>query len=130
MEEESQGTQKFFEMAGPILESLENGEVLVIDEMAGSLHTKMVQKLVQLFNSDKNTNNAQLIFTSHDTNLLSQELFRRDQMWFTEKNNYGESTLFSLIDFKGVRVRNDASIEKNYLNGVYGAIPYINTLSV
>jgi AAA15 family ATPase/GTPase len=125
--DESDGTQSFIKLAGAIFEVIENGEILVIDEFDSSFHPKMTEQLVKLFNSDRNTKNAQLIFTTHNTNLLSQKLFRRDQIWFTEKNNYGESSLFSLVDFG---VRKDASLEKNYLNGKYGAIPYINELSI
>lgn len=125
--EESDGTQTLFKLAGPILETLEKGEILVIDELDSTFHTKMTEKIVKLFNSKLNKNNAQLIFATHDTNLLTQNLFRRDQIWFVEKNNYGESNLFSLIDFG---IRKDTLLEKNYLDGKYGAIPYISELSI
>jgi len=122
---ESDGTQKLFELVGAIIECLDNGEILVIDELDNSFHTKMTEAIIKLFNSEKNINNAQLIFASHDTNILTQKLFRRDQIWFTEKNIYGETQLYSLIDFG---TRKDASLEKNYLEGNYGSIPAITEL--
>jgi len=122
---ESDGTQKLFELVGAIIECLDNGEILIIDELDNSFHTKMTEAIIKLFNSEKNIKNAQLIFASHDTNILTQKLFRRDQIWFTEKNIYGETQLYSLIDFG---TRKDASLEKNYLEGNYGSIPAITEL--
>lgn len=123
-DDESSGTKKYFALSGPILETLKNGEVLIVDELANKLHPNLVCKLVEIFNSkEKNPKNAQLIFNTHDTNLLSSGLFRRDQIWFAEKNRYGASTLYSLSDFKGVRKEED--FEKNYVKGKYGAIPYL-----
>ncbi len=109
-------------MSGAIIEALDNGETLIIDELDNSFHTKMTEAIIRLFNSEKNTNNAQLIFASHDTNILTQKLFRRDQIWFTEKDLYGSTHLYSLIDFG---TRKDTSLEKNYLEGKYGSIPAI-----
>lgn len=122
---ESDGTQKLFELVGAIIESLDNGEILIIDELDNHFHTKMTEAIIKLFNSDKNINSAQLIFASHDTNILTQKLFRRDQIWFTEKDIYGATQLYSLIDFG---TRKDASLEKNYLEGKYGSIPAITEL--
>ena len=86
----------------------------------------MACKLAEIFNSkEKNPKNAQIIFNTHDTNLLSSGLFRRDQIWFTEKNRYGVSSLFSLGDFKSDTVRKEDNFEKNYIKGKYGAIPYL-----
>lgn len=119
---ESDGTKKLFELSGAIIEALDNGETLIIDELDNSFHTKMTEAIIRLFNSEKNTNNAQLIFASHDTNILTQKLFRRDQIWFTEKDLYGSTHLYSLIDFG---TRKDTSLEKNYLEGKYGSIPAI-----
>ena len=83
---------------------------------------------MKLFNSiEDNPNNAQLIFITHDTNLLDKKLLRRDQVWFTEKNRYGATDLYSLVEYKGVR--NDASFENDYIKGRYGAIPFLGTLS-
>lgn len=124
--EESSGTRKYFALSGPVLETLKNGEVLVVDELANKLHPNLACKLVEIFNSkDKNPHNAQLIFNTHDTNLLSSGLFRRDQIWFTEKDRYGASTLYSLNDFKSDEVRKGEDYEKNYIQGKYGAIPYL-----
>ena len=123
-DDESAGTQKYFALSGPILNTLSKGKVLAADEFANKLHPNLAYKLVELFNSKTtNSKNAQLIFNTHDTNLLSCGLFRRDQIWFTEKNRYGAATLYSLADFKNVR--KDESFEKNYIKGKYGAIPYL-----
>jgi len=122
---ESDGTQKLFDLTGVILEALDNGEILIIDELDNSFHTRIIEEIIKLFNSDRNINNSQLIFVSHDTNILTQKLFRRDQIWFTEKNIYGETDLYSLIDFG---TRKDSVLEKNYLAGKYGSIPIITNL--
>lgn len=126
-ENESEGTQKFFALLGPIFDTLENGSVLSIDELEARLHPLLTREIVRLFNSSAtNPHNAQLIFATHDIELLSRRLLRRDQIWFTEKNRFGETELFSLAEIK--RIRNDASYLKNYLLGRYGAIPYIDGL--
>nr|MCU0445480.1 ATP-binding protein [Microscillaceae bacterium] len=97
--EESQGTQKYFALTGPILDTLENGYILVVDELDAKLHPLLTKSIVQLFNSkETNPKNAQLIFATHDTNLLSACTFRRDQIWFTEKDRFGASKLYSLAD--------------------------------
>ncbi|MCP4138603.1 MAG: ATP-binding protein [bacterium] len=120
---ESKGTQKIFAMAGPILDTLEEGKILFVDELDARFHPLMTKFIIQLFNSKEyNPNNAQLIFATHDTNLLSNKLFRRDQLWFTEKDRYGATDLYSLSDYK---VRADASFAKDYILGKYGAIPFI-----
>lgn len=125
-DDESSGTRKFFALTGPILDVLENGHILIVDELDSKLHPNLVCKLVSLFNSKEvNKKNAQLIFNTHDTNLLSSDLFRRDQIWFTEKNKHGEARLFSLADFKSDEVRKKESFEENYIRGKYGAIPYL-----
>ena len=122
--QESQGTQKLFAIAGPILDTLKLGKTLFIDELDTRLHPLLTQYLIRLFNSRKsNTNNAQLIFATHDTNLLSSRFFRRDQIWFAEKDNLSTTDLYSLSDFK---VRKDATFNKDYIMGKYGAIPYIS----
>jgi len=121
---ESQGTIKLFHLSGPIIDALLNGYTLFIDELDTSMHPLLVEKIIELFQNPKqNPNNAQLIFTTHNTALLSKDLFRRDQIWLVEKNQYGESDLFSLADFG--KIRNDEKIEKNYLIGKYGAIPFL-----
>lgn len=121
--EESDGTRKFFTFAGPWLETLRNGYVLVIDELHDNLHPKMVQYLIQLFHSSEtNPNNAQLIFTTHETAILNQDVFRRDQVWFCEKNESQATTLYPLTDFSPRK--NRENFEMGYLSGRYGALPY------
>jgi len=120
---QSQGTIKFFELLGPILNCLEQGNVLVVDEIDARLHCSIVRFILSLFNSiDKNPRNAQLICNTHDVLILEEEI-RRDQIWFVQKNSYGESELYSLNDFKNVR-KNDPILKK-YLLGVYGAVPLL-----
>lgn len=126
--EESEGTKKYFRLTGPILDTLVRGQVLVIDELDARLHPLLTQQIVQLFNSSEtNPNNAQLIFATHDTNLLSACTFRRDQIWFVEKDRTGGSDLYSLAEYKlpKGKVRKDASFEQDYIKGRYGAIPFL-----
>lgn len=120
-DEESEGTKKIFFLSGPIMDSLQNGNVLIVDELDSRLHPLIMEYLLSLFNSRKNMG-SQLIFASHNTMLLNKDVFRRDQIWFTKKNKEGSSELYSLIDYK---VRNNASFDKDYLMGKYGAIPHI-----
>jgi AAA15 family ATPase/GTPase len=122
-ENESAGTQKYLSMAGPLLDTLDNGKILVIDELDARLHPLLTRSIVSLFNSPANRSKAQLIFASHDTGLLDRDLFRRDQIWFTEKDRYGATSLYSMIELKGVR--KEASFGKDYILGKYGAIPFI-----
>lgn len=124
--DESSGTRKFFALTGPIIDVLENGYILVIDELDSKLHPNLVCKLVSLFNSKElNPKNAQLIFNTHDTNLLGSGLFRRDQIWFTEKDKFGSAKLYSLSDFKTDSVRKNEAFEENYIRGKYGSVPYL-----
>ncbi|MDY5357020.1 MAG: AAA family ATPase, partial [Candidatus Cryptobacteroides sp.] len=126
---ESSGTNKLFDLSGPIFETLYSGSVLVIDELDAKMHPLISQYIIELFNNpETNPKNAQLIFTTHDTHLLSQKILRRDQIWFTEKDSKERTDLYSLIDIvlpDGTKPRNDANYEKNYIAGRYGAIPYI-----
>ncbi len=124
---ESDGTKKFFAISAPILDTLKNGKILVIDELDSSLHPVLTEHLIKLFN-DKNINNknAQLIFTTHNTNLLNNSIFRRDQIWFTEKDKFGATDLYSLIEYNKPR-KNDLW-EKRYLQGRYGGVPYIKNI--
>jgi uncharacterized protein len=125
--QESEGTQKIFAISGLLVDTLQEGKTLIIDEFDARLHPLISYAIVELFNkNDTNPNNAQLIFMTHDTNLLTNKLFRRDQIWFTEKNKYGVTDLYSLAEYK---IRNDASFESDYIKGRYGAIPYIGNLS-
>ena len=122
--EESLGTQNMFILNPILLHVLKEGKVLIIDELDKSLHPFLVKYIVKIFNSKEfNKNGAQLIFNTHDTNLLNLSLFRRDQIWFTEKDyKKGATDLYPLDDFP---VRKTENIEKGYLNGKYGAIPFI-----
>lgn len=127
---ESIGTIKAFSMIGPWFDSLLNGKTLIVDEFGASLHTKLSFELIRLFQSTINRG-AQLILTTHDTNLLRKDLFRRDQIWFVEKDKEGVSDLYSLVEYKinqATSVRNDASFEKDYLQGKYGAIPFFGDI--
>ncbi len=123
-DEESEWTRQFMHLLWPIIDTLEKGTVLFIDEMTSKLHPYISKFIVWLFNSDfYNKNWAQLVFNSHDTNLLDQDLFRRDQIYFAEKNKLWESEIFSLNDFAE---RTDSNIEKKYLMWNFGAIPFID----
>ncbi len=130
---ESAGTQKLFDILGPIFLSLLFGGVQIVDELDAKLHPLMTQAIIRLFNDPTlNPNNAQLIFATHDTNLLTYGGFRRDQIYFTEKDQYGATCLYSLIEYQeenGDKVRKDRSYEKDYIQGRYGAIPFIGDLS-
>ncbi|MFZ4666925.1 MAG: AAA family ATPase [Prochlorotrichaceae cyanobacterium] len=122
-EQESEGTQKLFAIAGVLVTTLKQGKVLIVDEFDARLHPLMSRAIVGLFNSkETNPRNAQLIFMTHDTNLLSPKIFRRDQIWFTEKNRYGATDLYSLAEYQ---IPENASFENDYIEGRYGAIPYI-----
>ncbi|MBL7003507.1 MAG: ATP-binding protein [Gammaproteobacteria bacterium] len=124
-DEESDGTKKLFSFAGPWLDSLKKGYILVIDELNDNLHPKLVRYLIGLFHSTvTNPNNAQLIFTTHDTSILNQDVFRRDQIWFCEKNKQQATSVYPLSDFNPRKGREN--IELGYLTGRYGALPFIN----
>ncbi|WP_370576114.1 ATP/GTP-binding protein [Methanomethylovorans sp.] len=124
--EESEGTKRFFSLIGPWLNALNKGQVLFVDELELKLHPMLSEHLIKLFHDESyNKNNAQLIITTHNTNLLNDELFRRDQIWFTEKDAYvGNTNLYSLLEFQ---VRKDQNILKGYLMGRYGALPFISS---
>lgn len=125
-EHESEGTQKLFELSPFIYEALRSKRPIIIDEFDARFHPLLTRKILELFNSNENTG-SQLIFTTHDTNLLSSDLLRRDQIEFVEKDKYGASHLYSLVQFKGIR--NTASFEKDYIQGKYGAIPFLGDFS-
>ena len=126
IEEESAGTQAIFTLIPILKDVFDNKKVLFFDELDRSLHPELLKLLVNMFHSPKiNKNGAQLIFNTHDTNLLNLEIFRRDQIWFTEKcRDSGQTILYPLDDYK---VRKDENIEKGYIMGVFGAIPFIET---
>ena len=121
---ESSGTQILFSFAPILKDVFEKGKILIIDEIERSLHPNLVEMIIKFFhNPEINKGNAQLIFNTHDTNLLSLEIFRRDQIWFTEKNiEKGATDLYPLDDFP---VRKTENIQKGYLHGRYGAIPFV-----
>jgi AAA15 family ATPase/GTPase len=126
-DDESDGTQKLFSYAGPWLNVLETGRVLLIDELHDNLHPKLVRFLVDLFHSSEtNPKNAQLIFTTHETSILNQDVFRRDQIWFCEKNKDQATSLYPLTDFSPRKGREN--LEDAYLSGRYGALPYVRSI--
>ncbi|MDD4604581.1 MAG: ATP-binding protein [Bacteroidales bacterium] len=122
---ESFGTNKLFALGGLIVKVLNKGGVIFFDELDSSLHPLLSSLLIRFFQINHKSN-AQLIFTTHETYLLNKE-FRSDQIWFTQKNTFGETELFSAQDFDGVR--EDIPFEKWYLGGKFGAIPYVNNLN-
>ena len=128
---ESAGTCKLFDLAGPIFTTLNTGNILVVDELDAKMHPLISQELVSLFNDPKrNKKGAQLIFTTHDTNLLASRLLRRDQIWFTEKDEQERTDLYNMMQIvlpDGTKPRGDGNIERNYIRGRYGAIPYIRS---
>ena len=126
--EESSGTQILFQSAGAWLNVLKNGEVLLYDELDTSLHPLMTRFLIRLFHgANTNPKNAQLVFTTHDTSLLDADIFRRDQVWFIEKDKKSASKLYPLSDFSP---RKDEALERGYLRGRYGALPFIGELKI
>jgi hypothetical protein len=129
---ESEGTKKMFALSVPVIDALRNGEILIIDELENHLHPLLFKHIIKLFNSHSNKNNAQLVFATHNLTCMNNECFRRDQIWFTEKNSFGESALFSLADYKlnDAKVRKDASYSKDYLLGKYGAVPFVDDVNL
>lgn len=129
--DESEGTKKLFAISGPIIDTLRNGKILAIDEFDSRLHPLLTQFLIRLFNSNiKNPSYAQLIFASHDASFLNKNFFRRDQIWFTEKNALGATDLYSLVEYKKEtgKIRKDASFSKDYFLGKYGAVPNVKEI--
>ncbi|WP_235784794.1 AAA family ATPase [Serratia fonticola] len=125
--DESDGTRKVFSFAGPWMHSLKHGNILFIDELHDNLHPKLVGFLVALFHSKKtNPNNAQLVFTTHETSILTQNVFRRDQVWFCDKDENKATVIYPLTDFSPRKGRED--LEAAYLSGRYGALPFIKKM--
>ena len=130
---ESNGTMKMFHLFDFLMDTLRNGRVLFVDELDAKLHPLLTRYIINLFhNSEKNIGNGQLIYSTHDTVNLNKETFRRDEIWFVEKDKNGVSELYSLSDYiiedengNAKKVRNDATYNKDYLTGRYGAIPVI-----
>ena len=129
-EKESDGTRKLFNLAGPIVDTLREGKVLFIDELDAELHPLLSRQIVKRFNCPKtNPRGAQLVFTTHDTNMLSRKLLRRDQVVFVEKDKKAMTHLTPMMSIKmenGAKPRTDSNYEKNYLEGKYNAIPYFD----
>lgn len=129
-EMESEGSKKMIEIAGPIVDAIMHGKILIVDELDAKLHPFLTRKIIGLFmDQSLNPNYAQLIFATHDTNMLNLQYLRRDQIWFTEKDKTDASELYSLVEFRdeaGNKVRNDRNIEKDYINGRYGAVPFMS----
>ena len=130
--DESSGTRKLFGLLPFIAKSLQNGTVLVIDELDAKIHPVLLRYVIMLFNNmEINQRGAQLLFTSHDLTTMNSELFRRDEIWFVAKGRGQESQLYSLVEFKndrGESVRKDARFDKQYLEGKYGADPYLKRI--
>jgi hypothetical protein len=123
-DDESLGTQRFFGIAGPIMHALLHGQVLAVDEIDDSLHPLLVRRLIELFhNPETNPHAAQLIMNTHDATLLDTQLFRRDQIWFTEKDHRGGTQLYPLSDY---RPRKGEALSKGYLHGRYGGVPILS----
>ena len=130
--DESSGTKKLFGLLPFIAKSLLKGTTLVIDELDAKIHPVLLRYLIMTFSDmEKNKNGAQLIFTSHDLSTMNSEVFRRDEIWFVAKGQRQNSKLYSLVEFKnkkGESVRKDAKFDKQYLEGKYGADPYLKKI--
>ena len=130
--EESSGTKKLFGLMPFIADSLLSGTTLVIDELDAKIHPVLLRHIIMMFsNMSINKKKAQLIFTSHDLSTMNSEVFRRDEIWFVAKGNSQNSQLYSLVEFKnekGESVRKDAKFDKQYLEGKYGADPYLKRI--
>lgn len=124
MTEESTGVKRLFQMICPIIDILNKGKILICDELESSLHEAVIFQIVQLFQYYQKDKFAQLIFSTHDTSLLDTDLFRRDQVWFTQLNKERATDLYSLVEIKNVR--KSENLEKGYVSGKYGAIPMLN----
>jgi AAA15 family ATPase/GTPase len=126
LQDESEGTQRLYGLVAPVLDVIRDGRVLVVDELDSSLHTLLVRRLVSMFHDPSlSQNGAQLLFTTHDTSLLDHSLFRRDQVWFTEKDEDQATRLYPLTDFSP---RKHEAWERGYVAGRYGAVPFFREL--
>ncbi len=132
LSDESSGTKKLFGLLPFIAASLLDGTTLVIDELDAKIHPVLLRYIIMMFNNmEINRHKVQLIFTSHDLSTMSSEVFRRDEIWFVAKGNAQNSKLYSLVEFKnekGESVRKDAKFDKQYLEGKYGADPYLRKI--
>lgn len=124
-EDESSGTQKFIALCGPIMHTLEEGSILMVDELEARLHPRLTQAIIDLFHSPVNKRNAQLVCATHDVTLLDPERFRRDQVWFCEKDQAGATDLFTLADIDSNLVRPTSKFSRQYMLGFFGAVPQL-----
>jgi AAA15 family ATPase/GTPase len=124
-DDESQGTRKFVAMAGPVLHTVEEGSILLIDEFEARLHPKLTKAILDWFHGPQNNKGAQLVIATHDTGLMTPEILRRDQIWFCEKDNQGTTTLYCLDEFDKQEVRATTKFNRQYLEGIFGAVPKI-----
>ena len=125
-EEESDGTQRFYSLLGPLVTAMASGTTIFKDELELNMHPLLTREIVNFVSDNKIIDNcAQLFFTTHDTTLLDPELFGRDQVWFTEKDEFGATQLYSLADYKESTVRKGEAMQKRYLAGRYGAVPIL-----
>jgi AAA15 family ATPase/GTPase len=123
--EESEGTKKLIYLLGAIYDTLMNGKVLFIDELDSKLHPNLTKKLLEFFHK-LNCKGAQFIFTVHDAILLDKEIFRRDQIWFVDRDKFGASELYGMSDFDANVVRNTSDFRKKYLDSIFGAAETID----
>ena len=132
LSDESSGTRKLFGLLPFIAESITKGTTLVIDELDAKIHPVLLKHIIMLYNDlSINKHGAQLIITSHDLSTMNSDIFRRDEIWFVAKGNEQNSKLYSLVEFKnpdGTSVRKDAKFDKQYLEGKYGADPYLKKI--
>ena len=130
--DESDGTQKLFSVLPYILFALQEGRLLIIDELDAKLHPKLLRYIISLFkNPEINKHGAQIVFTSHDLTTMNHSVFRRDEIWFAALNSSRESEIYSLYDIRnedGTHINNTASFSKQYLEGRYGADPYLQNI--
>ena len=124
-EDESSGTQKFVALSGPIMHTLEEGSILLVDELEARLHPRLTQAILDLFHSPVNKRNAQLVCATHDVTLLESDRFRRDQVWFCEKDQTGATDLFTLADIDSNLVRPTSKFSRQYMLGLFGAVPQL-----
>lgn len=127
LEDESAGTQRLFRMSFEILQVMRSGDTLIVDELESSLHPLLLRFVVNLFNSAENKSGAQLIFTTHNSDLLDNKIFRRDQIWFTEKDDSHATVLYPLTDFSP---RKSEALASGYLSGRFGAIPFLSDFKI
>jgi AAA15 family ATPase/GTPase len=131
LEKESDGTQRFFQLLGPWFQAVSNGYTVFIDELEASLHPFLTRELIKFIQDPSNNKTgAQLVFATHDATLLDPDLFRRDQIWFTEKDKSGGTQLYSMSDYKERKPRKGEAMQKGYLAGRYGAIPILEAFSI